>query len=99
MKRENVVTMAQASWALPLLAMGINVVSSSQPRDIRSAMAVVGMVIYLLALVLGVVALAYVPKFGREKIFTNALVGTILSAGLIALVVVFVMVMLPRLHP
>lgn len=96
-RRENVITMAKASWALPLVAFVLNMATASQGKDIQFSTAMVGVGMYVLALLLGIAALIVTLKDGLQGVMKHAIIGILLSGTLVAGFVYLFMVVLPNL--
>lgn len=83
--------LAQASWIAPLLVLLANFLLRNTsgghdlPRDVIAT--VLSLTLYSVGLVCGAAALFGIRRYGRKGILAPALVGTLLSGGLLLVVV------------
>lgn len=71
-------TLAKASWVCPLIMIGMVTVSRTVPRA-KTIVDMVALLLEVVGLVLGVVSLFGIRRFGRRKILAPALVGILLN--------------------
>src|SRR5947209_1169723 len=76
---------AKASWVAPIIAVALNFLTNGAGPQARAVSGFVSLGLYIVGLILGIVALAGVRKYGRKGVLVPAIVGVCINGALVLL--------------
>jgi hypothetical protein len=88
--------MAKASWVAPLIGFALNSCAGGSEASSRFVAAIASFALYLAGLILGIVALCTMRKYGREGVLVGAIVGVCLNALLVVMIAVVIVAVAAR---
>ena len=94
---------AKASWIAPIIAVVLNLITlQGNPNDqhggvlTRTIIGFASLVIYAIGLVLGIMALTSIRRYGRRGIVGPAIVGVSINGALVVIFLLVIMIALAR---
>jgi hypothetical protein len=83
---------AKASWMAPVIAIGLNVLTTTMDGQSRMIIGFASFALYILGLCMGIAALWMMRKYGRRGILIPGIIGVVINGGLVLLFTVLLVV-------